>query len=102
MSTPPDGTPQATSEAPDKGVGCDALFGDSAMLDWLDKNMDDFFNSRYHVIAKFDGLRAGLQLAMQPDIDEGGDPGVHDAEDAANSAHCDDILATDANEAKRL
>lgn len=26
MSTQPDSTPQATTEAPDKGVGCDALF----------------------------------------------------------------------------
>lgn len=80
---------------------CGDLLGDSEMLNWLDANLDTFLNSRYHVIAKFDGLRAGLQLAMQPDIDEGGDPGVHDAVDAANRAHCDDILETDINEANR-
>ena len=74
---------------------------DAAMLDWLDRNMGAFFNSRYHVIAKFDGLRSGLKLAMQPDIDEGGDPGVHDAEEAANSAHCDAIRATDIGEGTR-
>ena len=27
MSTQPDSTPAATAEAPDKGVGCDALLG---------------------------------------------------------------------------
>lgn len=33
MSTQPDSTPQATAEAPDKGVGCDALLGVREILE---------------------------------------------------------------------
>ena len=35
MSTQPDSTPAATAEAPDKGVGCDALLAVLENLEWL-------------------------------------------------------------------
>ena len=39
------------------------LTDDSARLQWLSENLDSFFNSKFHVLAQFDGLRAAIDAA---------------------------------------
>jgi hypothetical protein len=38
---------------------------DCARLDWLTANLETFFTSKFHILAKFDGVRAGIDAAMK-------------------------------------
>lgn len=39
------------------------LTDDSARLQWLSDNLETFFGSKFHVVAKFDGLRIAVDAA---------------------------------------
>ena len=43
----------------------ESLRRDCARLDWLTANLETFFTSKFHILAKFDGVRAGIDAAMK-------------------------------------